>query len=130
LATAALAYGAGIDLTWTRPPVADVASLRLYRGDTATRRFRWLAGGAPVDLTGASARFTVRARPADATALYLATTGNGLVTLTPATGEISVSVPVGDWPPAVYDLEITLAGGQVRTLAAGRVTVQPDVSRP
>jgi hypothetical protein len=106
-------------------------AVKLYRGDTWTRAWELRdAAGNPIDLTGASARLQVR----DATGAVVisASTTDGRITLTPASGRIDMSVPysaTGLAPgPYRFDLEVTHAGGMRRTYEQDTLVVLEDVS--
>ncbi len=123
--------------------LSDPAELDLigYRGDSGTFRVTVTEGGAPLDVSTATWDCDVRGTPDGA---VLAT-----MTVTPVAGmtnavdveltaEQSALVtmpndpdadPAAERPPAVWDLEMTLAG-ETTTLLRGKVTMTPDVSRP
>lgn len=111
-------------------PVAEIP-LRIYRGDFWAR---WLVLWAdadrtePVDLDGIEVAAQIRRTPDDRRAVDLMCVTelpNRIhISLTP---EQSAVTPTGRW-----DLQLTYpsAGGWVTTVAAGPVTVTPDVTRP
>ena len=113
--------------------------LRVTRGDTApfvvpvTDR----ETGLPVDITGASIRFTAKHRRSDADvdAAFVRATGGQGVTITDPTGGLAeVRLTAGDTsaftgPVTLYwDVQLVLAG-ETRTLDSGRLYVEPDVTR-
>lgn len=92
------------------------------------------AEGAVVPLTGATAAMQVRAAvDAIDPLLDLSTSNNTLVIDAPA-GVVRIdapaastaSMPSGVWP---YDLWLNLAGGVRMCLAAGQMTVQPNITK-
>ena len=111
-------------------------SIKHYRGDTWLRS--WIikdATGAPVDLTGASARLHVRpqegADNADELILSVAV-GTGL-TITADTGRVDLRVEAVDMAEldlAIFrfDLEVTFADGIVRTIEHGRLMIVEDIT--
>jgi hypothetical protein len=107
-------------------------SVKLYRGDTWTRAWEIKdAAGNPIDLTGASARLQVR----DATGAVVisASTIDGRLTLTPASGRIDMLVPYSATviAPGSYrfDIEVTHASGIRRTYEQDTLIVLEDVTR-
>lgn len=110
--------------------------LTLYQGATYRETFTWQAGdpAAAVNLTGCTARMQVRQTVNSPAKLLDLTTENGGITLGGAAGTIQVVVAPSatagvTWRTGVYDLEIVLAGGDVRRLLAGAVTLSPEVTR-
>lgn len=91
--------------------------------------------GAPIDLTGYTAKLQLRTTYDAASASLTLSTGSG-ITITPSTGNIAIhatatqtgadgSLVAGEY---VYDLEITLAG-EVTRVIQGRAIVRPQVTR-
>jgi len=106
-------------------------AVKLYRGDTWTRAWELKdAAGNPIDLTGSSARLQVR----DATGaeVIAASTTDGRLTLTPASGRIDMLVPYAATgiAPGTYrfDLEVTHASGLRRTYEQDTLVVLEDVT--
>lgn len=101
-----------------------------YRGDTWTRSWQIKdSAGAPVDLTGASARLHLR----DATGLLSAsaTTSTTGLTITAATGQIDLRIPAATMAalaPGFYyfDLELTYADATVVTIEQVKMTLMED----
>jgi hypothetical protein len=107
-------------------------AVKLYRGDTWTRAWELKdAAGNPIDLTGASAR--VQVRDAAGAVVISASTADGRLTLTPASGRIDMLVPYSatGLAPGSYrfDLEVTHASGLRRTYEQETLVVLEDVSR-
>ena len=106
--------------------------VRLYRGDTWRRA--WLLrqpSGAPVDLTGATARLHVRS---DTGALMIqASTADGRISIVPDDGRITMSVPYAATaltPGSYrYDIEVTYADGARQTIEQSTLIVLEDMSR-
>lgn len=112
--------------------------LVMVRGDSAS----WLLGaarnGAAYNLTGASLWFTAKYTTADADVaavfqktladgLVITDAVNGLVTATLAPSDTSTlpdSRTILDW-----DLQVKTVAGSVYTVAIGKLTVFPDVTR-
>ena len=106
-------------------------AVKLYRGDTWTRGWELRdAAGNPIDLTGASARLHVR--DASGSVVISASTTDGRLTLTPASGLIYLQVPyaaTGLTPGSYrFDLEVTYANGVRRTYEQNTLIVLEDVT--
>lgn len=108
-----------------------MASVKVYRGDTWLRA--WVIqdeSGAPVDLTGASVRLHVR----DAAGVKVAeaSTADGRLVITPLQGRIDMTIPAAAMAIAPgsyrFDLELTSAGGEVRTVEQATLVVLEDVT--
>jgi hypothetical protein len=107
-------------------------AVKLYRGDTWTRAWELKdAAGNTIDLTGASARLQVR--DSAGAVVISASTSDGRLTLTPASGRIDMLVPYSatGLAPGSYrfDLEVTHAGGLRRTYEQDTLVVLEDVTR-
>jgi len=105
-----------------------VFNLALYRGDS----YRWqarlwedVAGGTPTDLTGATAEAEIRDKSAGTHVAVLdcTVTPPNLVDVV-MTADMWVDVPT----KGVWDLQLTMLSGEVRTVLAGTVDVTPDVT--
>jgi hypothetical protein len=113
---------------------AQNIDLTIYQGATFRQRFRWLAGGVPVDLTGCTARMQVR-EDADAPDVLLElTTENDGITLGDDEGTVDLFVSdedtaAIDWDGGAWDLEIAHPGGDVTRLLMGSVVVSKEVTR-
>jgi hypothetical protein len=91
--------------------------------------------GAPIDLTGYTARMQIRATVGSPGILMQLTSDlGGGITIVGPTG--TMSLLIGDmvtaalsWTWAVYDLEIESASGETTRLLRGEVEVQPEVTR-
>lgn len=90
--------------------------------------------GAPLNLTGFTARMQIRASVEAADSLIELTTENSRITLTPAQGRVDLLISATDtagltFESAVYDLEIVNAGGEVTRLVQGKVKLSREVTR-
>ncbi|MFN4003321.1 MAG: hypothetical protein ACK4J1_01265 [Hylemonella sp.] len=109
-----------------------MAAVKIYRGDTWQRA--WVltdASGAPLDLTGASAR--LHARDAEGAKVMEASSADGRLTLQPALGRIDLVMPkeaTGIAPGSYrFDLEVTFPSGIRRTYEQENLVVMEDMSR-
>jgi nitrogen fixation protein FixH len=107
----------------TRPAATD---LYLYAGDTATLSIDVTDdAGAPLDLTTYTAEAQIRATADASTAVDFTTAvASSTITLTLDAATAAALPPRGVW-----DVQITAATGEVTTLAGGKVTVTPEVTR-
>lgn len=92
------------------------------------------AAGVAIDLTGYTARLQIREFQAATTILYEATTENGDLVLTAASGLVTLKIPAhvtAAWTFSVgaYDLELVAPLGETTKLGWGRVQVRPEVTR-
>lgn len=77
----------------------------------------------------------IRATVKSATVLHEATTENGGIVITAATGKIKLIIPATSssawtWDRGVYDLELVKTDtGAVKRFVEGSVTVIPEVTR-
>lgn len=114
------------------------ARIERYRGDSYSEVFTISdAAGAVVDLTSATARFTVKAQESDALAdavLALSSEGVGAaITLGGVAGTVTVAFDPDDMAAIdpgryVYDLEVTLSDGTVYTVPKEAFIILADVS--
>lgn len=105
------------------------------QGATFSRVITWKSdSGAPIDLTGYSARMQVRQRyVSDTTVLSLTSPSSGIM-LGTTNGQVTLSVAAttmaavnaGDYR---YDLEMISTAGAVTRLLQGSFTVRPEVTR-
>lgn len=114
--------------------------LKIYQGATFTKSLTWKtapdenAATTPVNLTGCTARMQIRAKLESTAPLLSLTTENGGISLGGTAGTVELLIDADDttaitWKAGVYDLEIVFAGGEVRRLMYGSVTVSPEVTR-
>jgi hypothetical protein len=99
-------------------------------GDTLKLTLTLSADGAPLNLSGATARTAIRREykdpayavdPADAKVDVDATNGKVIV----AVPGSKMQLPAGKY---VYDVELTYQDGTVQTVLVGEITLYPDVS--
>jgi hypothetical protein len=113
-------------------------NLVLYQG--ATFRLSLLVRnkttGAPVDLTGHTARMQVRPTVDSSTVLIEATTANGKIVISPLAGSIVVTIPASETnsyatASAVYDLETEDSSSPaiVKRRIEGTITLSKQVTR-
>lgn len=113
---------------------AVTRELYIERGATFVDEIIWKAAGEPVDLTGATAKWQVRAE-ADATVVLLeASTADGRITLNTVPGQVRIEVPASvtseqSWQRGVHAIEITMANGFVRRLYEGKIKTSKEVVR-
>lgn len=106
--------------------------LRHYRGDTWRRSWLLKDGtGAPIDLTGASARLHLRLE--DDTLIAEADALNGRLVITPLDGRIDLTIEAAfmrtlDLITYLWDLEVNYASGVVRTIEQSRLVVTRDIT--
>jgi hypothetical protein len=103
--------------------------LDLYRGDSYTWRFVLWADDAktqPVDLAGATVAAEARDKPGglNIVAFDCVVTPPNIIDVD-LTAAMWAGVTVGT---KAWDLEVTMADGEVRTVVAGKVTVTGDVT--
>lgn len=91
-------------------------NISVTAGTTFQLSPQWLVDNLAVNLTGYTATFQVRQFVDSATPLLNATTSNGLITITPATGTIAINVPASTtsgWAAGnyLYALNLTAPDG-------------------
>lgn len=108
--------------------------LTMYRGNTAKWDAAVTLGGAPVDLTGITGLWFTVKRSTDSAALFQKSIGSGITVTNAAGGLARITFSPADTTslpprqvPLEYDLEYE-SGGEVYTLARGRLTVEPDIT--
>ncbi len=106
----------------------------LLQGATLDKSFTFQSAGSPVNLTGYTARMQLRATVDAVSPLLDMTNANGKIILGSGTGNIRLLVSATDtaalnFSTAVYDLELVTAGGVVRRLLRGTVTLDKEVTR-
>ncbi|MER5643958.1 hypothetical protein [Streptosporangium sp. NPDC002524] len=112
--------------------MAGTYRFNIDQGTTVRRPLRWMRDGAPVDLTGATARMEIRAKAGGALLHRLDTANEGiLLGGTSGTIVLIIAPEVSSaWTvfKAVYDLEVVEASGAVTRLLQGPVSVSPEVT--
>lgn len=107
----------------------------IEQGTTHRMTFRWEdSNGVPINLTGYTARMQARKGYNASDVLFDASTANGMITLTPATGEVLIVLPESvtstfKWPQALYDIELTSSDGTVTRLLQGSIDISREVTR-
>ena len=100
-------------------------NITAYQGDDFTFRLAVFGPEGPVDLAGASVRAQIRTTPqADTVAGQFTPTVLGSLISLHLTSAVSAQLPA----QTVWDCDITI-NGRVTTLAAGTLTLRPEVSR-
>lgn len=114
---------------------AGTYDILIEQGATFRMSATWKdSAGAPVNITGYTARMQVRRRYNDPTILLNFSTTNGAIVLGGSAGTITITgaATVTDDVAArtgVYDLELVSADGTVTRLLEGGVTISPEVTR-
>lgn len=103
--------------------------LSMYRGDD-----RELTITASEDLSDTTVEFTARRYLSDTTAAFVKSTADGSITVsgTTATVTIDAADTVDEEPdrPLFWDVQVTDGDGKIHTVAAGRLALLEDVTRP
>lgn len=114
---------------------AATYNFKIEQGATLVKPVVWKdSNGAPVNVTGYSAKMQIRASAfSDEVLLELSTT-NGKIALVPSTGTVTLVFSATDtgainWKRAKYDLELTSSNGAVTRLIEGEITVSQEVTR-
>lgn len=111
-----------------------VYDFTIRQGGTFSRRLTWKDdAGAPINLTGFTARMQIRT-PENGSILLSLTTENGGIVLGGVAGTITLAITAAataalDWVYGRYDLELISAGGEVTPLLEGRVILDREVTR-
>ena len=104
-------------------------NITLVQGTTFQLAPQWLVDNAPVNLTGYSANMQIRQFVDSASPLATASTDNGKIVITPATGTITITLPATETAtyPAnsyTYALNLTAPSGTVYQILNGSFVVQ------
>lgn len=114
-----------------------MTDLTMYRGDDRDFTITATEDGSPLDLTGATVRFTAKrdAVDADDAAVIAKTSDTGIaIDEDPTTGVAVITIEAADTEDLrasatlVYDVQVT-RGGRTLTVLAGHLAVIADVSR-
>ena len=117
---------------------AAIYDFEIEQGTTLNKQMVWKdSTGAPVDLSGYTARMQMRPSVSSDTVLLNLTTENGGITLGGTAGTIDLYVGATataaiTWEGGVFDLEIIHPGAlpdDVTRIAQGAVSVSPEVTR-
>lgn len=108
-------------------------AVEIFRGDTWVRVWTITVDGAPLDLTGASARMQLRQAAADETALLDVSTGTEDLVIQdpPTSGVISLRTQTDGLTAGkyIFDLQVTFPDGTIQTYEQETLKVKQDVTR-
>lgn len=98
-----------------------------WRGLTLTLS----VNGAPMNLTGATVKMQMRKAPTASNAEYTWSTADGSISITnAAAGQLAVNKRVVSGTGSLhFDLQVTTADGDVRTMVRGTMNLIQDVTR-
>ncbi len=116
---------------------AAIYDLQVETGATFQLSMVWKDSlGAPINLSGYSAKMQFRTSPSDTTVVMEASTVAGTIVLGGSLGTISVTIPAATTglisdtiQQLVYDLIVTSPGGVVTRLVQGKAYISPEVTR-
>lgn len=114
---------------------AAQSDLEIEKGTTFKYSLAYLnSDDTPILLNGFTAKMQIRTKHASAATLAEYTTENGIITISPAEGKISIKVPATEtnsytWVDGVYDLVIISPQGEVTRLLMGTISVSPNVTK-
>lgn len=114
---------------------AAVYDFTIEQGATHRMIFRWEdSNGVPINLSGYTAHMQARKGYNSSDVLLDASTANGMITMTPATGEVLIVLPESvtstfKWSQALYDIELTSSDGTVTRLLQGSINISREVTR-
>ena len=109
--------------------------LKIEQGATFRQSLNWSANGAPVNLTGYTARMQMRNPIESPTIIYELTTENGGITFPDVlAGKIELFISATDtsafkFDSCVYDLEMIAPNTDVIRLIEGEITLSKEVTR-
>ena len=109
--------------------------LKIEQGATFRQSFDWSANGAPVNLTGYTARMQMRNPIESPAIIHELTTENGGITFSDAlAGKIELFISATDtsafnFDSCVYDLEMIAPNTDVIRLIEGEITLSKEVTR-
>ena len=107
----------------------------IEQGATLVKPIIWSdSTGAPVNLTGCSARMQIRQSISSSEVLLELSSALNTLVITPATGTITMVFSAATtaaitWSRAKYDLEVTSGDGTVTRLIEGAISVSKEVTR-
>ncbi len=113
--------------------IPDVVDVCRSRGDSFSDEFTvTTAAGAVVDISGAIFLLTVDPEPDPTTSAanlfqltgVITDASNGVFTMTPSTSQTDVTPDL-----YFYDIQMTDAGGVVRTIAKGEYLIEQDITK-
>lgn len=87
--------------------------------------------GSPMDLTGATVRMQMRKHPSAAATEYEWSTGNGTIVIdNPLLGALTVAKRnISGKDQLYFDVQVTDATGDIRTVVSGTLPITQDVTR-
>lgn len=114
---------------------AEVHNLTVEKGASYEQIIRWTDDdGAPINLTGATARMQAREASNVSAVLFEASTANGKLAIVGDLGQITLTITAAEssafaWSFGKYDLEVTTAGGLVYRLLRGTISISAEVTQ-
>jgi hypothetical protein len=113
---------------------ATTYDILIEQGTTYSQVITYKDNGAPVSLTGYTARMQVRATLESASTLVELTTANSRIALGGTAGTITLTISATDTAAltagrGVYDLELVSGSGIVTRLLQGVCTISRNVTR-
>ena len=114
--------------------MATKLDLQLDQGATFEHLLTWTTNeGAPIDLTGYTARMQVRPKAGSDDLIFDLTTENGGITLGDVAGTITIAISATDSTAVivrkgVYDLELCSSSGFITRLVQGKLVIDPEVT--
>ena len=114
--------------------IAGIYNITCEQGSTFSRTFTIQnPDGTVYDLTGFSARMQIRRDYDATTTMFVASSTNGHISISPLFGEITVDISASETATitrdGVYDLEIFDADGLVYKVVKGRFTLDREVTK-
>lgn len=115
--------------------MAATYNMTIDQGTTVSIDFQYrTSAGVVIPLTSYTARMQARPTPSSAVTVMDATTTNGQLVVTGATGTVTLALTAAqsaalDFDRAVYDIEIVSPAGVVTRLVQGTVTLSREVTR-
>lgn len=115
--------------------MAATYNMTIDQGTTVSIDFQYrTSAGVPIPLTSYTARMQARPTQSSAVTVMDATTTNGQLVVTGATGTVTLALTATqsaalDFDRAVYDIEIVSPAGVVTRLVQGTVTLSREVTR-
>jgi len=90
-------------------------------------------GGDPIDLTGYTARSSIKRSADDAEALVEMSTDNGRISIGATTGSVYRTLTSSetvnfDWHSGIHDMILISGSGRITRVCAGAVTVLPRLT--
>jgi hypothetical protein len=115
--------------------MAATYNMTIDQGTTVSIDFQYrTSAGVVIPLTSYTARMQARPTPSSAVTVMDATTTNGQLVVTGATGTVTLTLTAAqsaalDFDRAYYDIEIVSPAGVVTRLVQGTVTLSREVTR-